>query len=173
MKVLLQKNVPHLGAIGEVVDVKPGYARNYLIPHGLAAEPTRTNLRAVEVAKQKYLEELAKIRTEWEAKAKVVQGRQLAMQARANEEGHLYGSIGPAQIVAALAAQNVFIEADHVAIDEPIRQIGTHEVTLRFAEGITATISVSVAPVSGEGHDSEAALGPAGHGQTESDREGQ
>ena len=105
MKVLLQKNVQNVGKIGDVVEVKAGYARNYLLPQGLAVHPNAVNLRAVEAAKQAYLEELAKIRTELEAKAAVVNGREGTISARANEEGHLYGSIGPAQISAALADQ--------------------------------------------------------------------
>ena len=147
MKVLLQQTVASLGKIGDVVEVKPGYARNYLLPHGLAVQPTQANLKAIEVAKQAYLEELAKLKTELQAKAAVVDGKMITIPARANEEGHLYGSIGPAQIVAILASENVFIEPEHVQLDEPLRQLDEYEVALRFGEDVTATIQVSVVPV--------------------------
>ena len=74
MKVLLQKNILSLGKIGDLVEVKSGYARNYLLPQGLAVQPTAANVRAVEIAKQRYLEELAKKREELAAKASVVDG---------------------------------------------------------------------------------------------------
>jgi len=147
MKVLLRKNVSRLGEIGDVVEVKRGYARNYLLPQGLAVQPTKANIRSVEIAKQRYLEELARQRSELAAKAAVVDGRQLTIPARANEEGHLYGSIGPAQIVAALAEENVFIEPEHVAMEHPIRELGESDVPVRFAEGITATVHLSVVGV--------------------------
>ncbi len=155
MRVLLRKNVSKLGHIGEVVDVKPGYARNYLLPQGLATEPTEANLKAIEADKQRYLEELAKLRTELEAKAAVVDGKEITLAARANEEGHLYGSVGPAQIVAALAEQNVFIEAEHIVLPEAIRQLDKYEVPIRFAEDVSATISVLIVPLHEEGEEGE------------------
>jgi large subunit ribosomal protein L9 len=158
MKVLLRKNVSHLGTIGEVVEVKPGYARNYLIPQGLATQPTEANVKAVEAAKQQYLEELARIRTELEAKAKVVDGTEIEIQARANEEGHLYGSIGPAQIVAELASGNVFIEAEYVVLDHPVRQIGRFQIPLRFEEGIEASVTLWVIPIGGTREDVASAI---------------
>jgi large subunit ribosomal protein L9 len=164
MKVLLRKNVAKLGKIGDVVEVKPGYARNYLLPHGLAYEPSRTNLRQVEVEKQKYLQELARQRAEIEARAQLVQGKEITLSARANPEGHLYGSVGPAQIVAALAEQKMFIEAANVVLPEPIRKLDKYEVQLDFGQDVKATISVWVVPVHGEGEgegEGEQATAPA------------
>jgi large subunit ribosomal protein L9 len=152
MKVLLRRNVRSLGAIGEVVEVKPGYARNYLIPQGLGVAPTPTNVKAVETEKQKYLEELAKLKAQQEVLAAQIQGKQVTIIARTNEEGHLYGSVGPAQIVAALAEQNLFVETQDVLQGQPFRQVGQYEVNLRFSENVTATIQVTVgaqAPVEG------------------------
>lgn len=171
MKVLLHKNVSKLGHIGDVVDVKPGYARNYLIARGLAVQPTQANIRAVEQAKQEYLQELAKIRTELEAKAKVVDGREIIIPARANEEGHLYGSIGPAQIAAALVEQDIFVEVQHIALDEPIRQIGTYETPLHFGQDITAAISISVVAIDPDASDSQAAQGPGNAGDDDPDED--
>ena len=157
MKVLLKQTISKLGKIGDVVDVKPGYARNYLLPQDLATQPTEANVRAIESAKQAYLEELAKQRSEIEAQAAVVNGKEVTIAARANEEGHLYGSIGPAQIAAALANEGVFIDSEHIVLDAPIRQLDKYELQIRFAEGISAGISVWVVPTHEESDES----GPA------------
>jgi large subunit ribosomal protein L9 len=147
MKVLLRKNVYNLGQIGDVVDVKPGYARNYLLPQGLAYQPSEGNIKRVEEEKTAYFEELAKIKAEVQARAKVIEGKEVTIAARANEEGHLYGSVGPAQIVAALAEQDVFVELRNVKLEEPIRQLDKYEVTLLFDQDVTAQITVWVVPV--------------------------
>ena len=151
MKVLLRKNVPPLGKIGDLVEVRPGYARNYLLPQGLAFQPSAANIRQVELEKKRYLEELAQQRAEIEARAALVDGKEITLVARANEEGHLYGSVGPAQIVAALADQGQFIEPENVALEEPIRQLDRYDVPLRFGHDVTATIQVWVVPLHGDG----------------------
>jgi len=128
MKVLLRRNIYKLGQIGDVVNVKPGYARNYLVPHGLAVQPTPGNLKAVEAEKEAYLAQVAAERQALQARADAVNGKEVTLSARANEEGHLYGSIGPAQI----------------SMESPIRQLDKYDVPLRFGEDITATIHVWV-----------------------------
>lgn len=150
MKVLLRKNVSNVGKIGDLVDVKSGYARNYLLPQGLAYQPTAANIRQVEREREKYLAELARQRAEIAARAALVDGKEVTISARANEEGHLYGSIGPAQIVAALTEQNCFVEAGNIVLPEPIRMLDKYDVSLKFAEDVTATISVWVVPIHGE-----------------------
>lgn len=144
MKVLLRRNVPDLGHIGQVVDVKPGYARNYLIPQRLGVHPTEDNLKAIEAEKQAYLEQLAREHAELQAKATLVDGKEVTIPARTNEEGHLYGSIGPAQISAALAADGVFVDAEYIVLDEAIRQLDKYEVKAVFSDEISATIHVWV-----------------------------
>lgn len=158
MKVLLRRNVPNLGNIGEVVEVKPGYARNYLLPQGLAYQPSAANLRQVELEKQRYLEELARQRQEIQARAELIHDKEVTIAARANPEGHLYGSVGPAQITAALAEQGLFVEPENVALDEPIRQLDKYDVELRFGQDVTATVHVWVVPLRGEGEEGEAPL---------------
>jgi len=150
MKVLLRKNISKLGKIGDLVEVKSGYARNYLLPQGLAAAPTKANLKAVEIEKQRYLEDLASRKDEFEARAAACQGKEVTIQARANEEGHLYGSIGPAQIAAALAEQGVFVEADNVVLDTPLRKLDKYDVTVSFTDEINATVAVWVVALQDE-----------------------
>jgi len=161
MKVLLRQNVYKLGKIGEVVDVKDGYARNYLLPYGIAYQPTEANLKRVEDEKQRYLEELAKQRAEIEARAAVVQGKEITIAARANDEGHLYGSVGPAQIAAILAEDNIFVEARDIDLGEPIRTLDKYDVTIRFNEDISATIHVWVVPTHEDVDEEDAATTPA------------
>lgn len=151
MKVLLRRNVHKLGKIGEVVDVRAGYARNYLLPQRLAVEPTEGNLRAVEAEKERYLQELAAMRTELEARAQAIRGTEVTIAARANEEGHLYGSVGPAQIVSALAERGVFVELENILLDSPIRQLDKYDVELLFGEDIKSMIHVWVVPIREEG----------------------
>ncbi len=150
MKVLLQKNIQSLGKIGDLVEVKSGHARNYLIPQGLAVQPTAANVRAVEIAKQRYLEELAKKREELAAKASVVDGKMIKIEARANAEGHLYGSIGAAQIVDLLAEEDIFVEPEFVVLEQPIRELGQYDIPLDFGPQVKASISLSVLSIDGE-----------------------
>jgi len=168
MKVLLRRNVHNLGIIGDMVEVKGGYARNYLLPEGLAVKPTPANLKAVEAEKQQYLAEVAHQRAEMEAKAAAIQGRQAVITARANPEGHLYGSVGPAQIVAAFAEQGVLLEQGNIVVDSPIRQLGRFDVTVRFAPDITAVVHLAINPVEGEAPDEQPR--PAAEGQTPAER---
>ncbi|NLW85498.1 MAG: 50S ribosomal protein L9 [Planctomycetes bacterium] len=147
MKLLLKKNVANLGIIGDVVEVKPGYARNYLLPQALALMPTKGNLKRVEADKQRYLEQLAKEKAALKEKAKLVDGKEITIAARANEEGHLYGSIGPAQITAALAEGGMFVEPSNIILDNAIRQLDKYDVRVVFDADITAAISVWVVPL--------------------------
>ncbi|MCP4378714.1 MAG: 50S ribosomal protein L9 [bacterium] len=151
MKVLLRQNVRKLGQIGDLVNVKPGYARNFLLPQGLAISPTEANLKIVEAEKKRHLEELAKMRGELEAKAALIKGKEITISARANEEGHLYGSIGPAQIEAALAEEGIFIDAEYIELDHPIKALDKYDVQVRFSPEIAATIHVWILP----SHDSD------------------
>ena len=164
MKVLLRQNIMNLGKIGEVVDVKPGYARNYLLPQNLAAAPTEANLKALEADKQRYLKQLAAEEANFQAKADAVAGKEITLSARANEEGQLYGSIGPAQIVAALMKDGIDVEAKNVILTKHIRQLDKYDVQLRFTDDISATIHVWVVPT----HDEEAE-GPEIQDETASD----
>ena len=161
MKVLLRRNVSSLGKIGEVVEVKAGYARNYLLPQRLGVSPTKANTKAVEAEKQKYLEEVAKERAVLELKASAIHDKAITITARANEEGVLYGSIGPAQIVAALAETGVFVEPSHIVLDAAIKRVDKYDVLVRLAEDITATVHLLVTPLR-EAGEAVAGAAPAG-----------
>lgn len=147
MKVLLRRNVSKLGKIGELVEVKTGYARNFLLPQRLAVEPTKSNVKAVESEKAAYLAEMAKRKAEFEARAAAIADKQITISARANEEGQLYGSVGPAQIVAALASDGVFIEEENIELDTAIRHLDKYDVAVVFSDEVKTTVHVWIVPL--------------------------
>lgn len=157
MKVLLRRNVSKLGKIGELVNVKDGYARNYLLPQRLAVEPTDANVKAVEAEKAKYLAEMARLKSEFEARAAAIKDKEITISARANEEGNLYGSVGPAQIVAALAAEGVMLDAENIEIGAAIRRLDKYDVDVIFSDEVKTTIHVWVVPIREAGDTAEAA----------------
>ncbi len=155
MKVLLRRNVTKLGKIGEVVDVAPGYARNYLLPQRLGVEPTEGNLKVIEAEKQSYLEQVARETAELQAQADAIEGKELTITARSTSDGHLYGSVGPAQIAAALAEDGVLINSKYISLDNPIRQLDKYDVTVSFGEEVAATIQVSIVPLHDDDDDDD------------------
>ncbi len=144
MKVLLCEDVKKLGWLGDIVEVSSGYARNYLIPQGLATVATEANIKALAKEKAKRAAERMQERERLEAAAKAVDGAEAVIAAKANEQGHLFGSVGPADIAANLREQGFEVADDVVWMDENIKQVGTSQVTLRFAEDLTATVNVVV-----------------------------
>ena len=143
VEILLRKSVESLGRVGEIVRVRPGYARNYLFPHGLAVFPTPENLRLVEKDKEVESQveaEKAKARAELAARLATVS---LSIEANANPEGHLFGSVGPRQVIDALAAKGFTIEEKHVVF-EPVKQLGEFEATIRLAADLEVKIKTAV-----------------------------
>lgn len=169
MKVLLRRNVWKLGKIGEVVEVKGGYARNYLVPQGLAVKPTVSNVKAIEDEKQAYLEGLAKDKAQLEAKAELIQGKEITITALANEDGRLYGSVGPAQIAAVLAEEGLFVESEYIELPEPIQRLDKYDLKVRFSEEVSATIHLWVLPIRHDDDDEEQSEPTTGE---QSDEEG-
>lgn len=144
MKVLLCKNVDNLGIVGDVVEVKSGYARNYLVPEGLATEPTQTNMRRLADARRQAELERAQRRAEMERLAAKLSGVEVSIYAKANEEGHLYGSVGTKEIADALAAEQLYVKPEWILLDRPIRSLDKVSVDLRLGDDLRATIKVWV-----------------------------
>lgn len=146
MKVLLCEDIKKLGWLGDVVEVNEGYARNYLLPQGLAKVATDGNIRSIAKEKAKRSEQRLKERRRIEKAVEAVNGAEAVLAARANEQGVLFGSITEAMIAANLRAQSFEVADEIVKLPEHIKALGTHEVTLRFAEDLTATVRVVVVP---------------------------
>jgi len=142
---VLTEDVANLGKQGDVVEVKPGYGRNYLIPRGLATMPTQHNLRLLE----RY-----KIRVKQARDARIADLRALAEQiqkmpgitieANATEEGHLYGSVGAAEISKGLRAKALPVDAEMVRLETPIKEVGLWAVKLNLGYEIETEIKVAV-----------------------------
>jgi large subunit ribosomal protein L9 len=156
MKVLLCEDISKLGWLGDVVEVNEGYARNYLLPQGLAKRATEGNIRAIAEEKAKRAEQRLKERRRVEKAVEAVDGAEAVLAAKANEQGVLFGSITEKMIGANLREQGFEVADEVVKLPEHIKHVGEHEVTLRFAEDLTATVRVVVVPEKVEGEEGEA-----------------
>ena len=156
MKLLLCRNVDPLGIVGDVVEVSAGYARNYLIPHNLATEPTEVNVRKLAEARRIAERVRAEQRTQLQRLAEALEGVEVTVRAKSNEEGHLYGSVGRREIAAALEEEGHFINPDHIQLHTPIRHLDTVTVDIRFADDLTSSIKVWIVRDKVEGEDDSA-----------------
>ena len=145
MQVLLMQDVDQLGHAGDVKKVAEGYARNYLIPRGLAVPATESAIKQAEQQRQAVGRRQIKVITEAQAFAQILDGVTLTFQARAGEADRLYGSITNAHIAEALTAK-VGREVDKrkVDLEEPLKELGTHAVTVRLAPEAEAKIIVVI-----------------------------
>jgi large subunit ribosomal protein L9 len=146
MKVLLCEDIQKLGWLGDIVEVNTGYARNYLLPQGLAKVATEGNIRGLAKEKAKRAQQRLQERRRMEKAVEAVNGAEAVLAARANEQGVLFGSVTETMIAANLRAQGFEVADEIVKLPEHIKQLGTHNVTLRFAEDLTATVKVVVVP---------------------------
>jgi large subunit ribosomal protein L9 len=147
MELILLEKVLNLGDLGEKVNVKPGYGRNYLVPTGKAVPATPDNIAAFE-ARREELEKaaLAKLSTAEERKG-ALEGLEILLTANASEEGKLYGSIGPREVADAVTARGIELEKSEVIMGEgPIRYTGEHMVLLHLHADVETEIKVTVNP---------------------------
>ena len=143
-EILLMSDVKDLGVAGDVVKVADGYARNYLLPQGLAAPVTKASLKRLEKLR-KEREELARLQlAEARAKADQVKKASVSIRAKSSDGTNLYGSVGVADIVEALGSQGVAIDRSQVILEEPFKALGTYDVEIKLHPEVTATIKVWV-----------------------------
>src|SRR5947209_4024813 len=136
MMVVLTEDVQYLGKQGEVVEVKPGYGRNYLLPRGLATIPTAHNLRLLERYKVRVTQAREAKIADLKALADQIRRTPIQIEANANEEGHLYGSVGPAEISKALKGKNLPVEPDMLKMEGPIKEIALYAVKVHLGYDI-------------------------------------
>jgi large subunit ribosomal protein L9 len=144
LKVILTKDVTALGSLGSVVEVARGYARNYLIPQGLAMEATRGNLAQVEQVKARYAELRTKEQEAALANVAQLEGVSVTIAQRVGEGERLYGSVTAAMIITALAAKGFNIDRKQLDLPEPIKKLGSYQVPVRLAPEVKAEITVAV-----------------------------
>ena len=144
VKLLLKESIKNVGKVGDVVEVSPGYARNYLLPKDLAVEPTPNNVKKIE-ARRKEIERQERERREQQARLiEQLSGVEVHLERRANEQGHLFGSVTATDVAKGLQAQNFNIEPEDVNLPGKLDQVRDYAVTIRFAEDLTADIKVWV-----------------------------
>lgn len=154
IELLLIQSVEHLGEQGEVVEVRPGYANNYLIPQGLATIANEHHKRMVEKHKAK-LAEIQKARLAGlRSLAAELKQQSLTIEANANEEGHLYGSVGAPEIVTALKAAGITIAADQVRLEGPLKELGLYTVKVHVGQEVDSEVKVWVVPAVSETEES-------------------
>ena len=146
MQVLLTHAVPHFGQPGDLVKVRPGFARNYLLPQGLATFATPNNLRVVEKHRERLRQlDIARRADLVNLGAQIAQ-RSITIEANANAEGHLYGSVNADQIAAALAADNFPIETENVRIEGPLKELGLYTIKLHLGQDVNTEVKLWVVP---------------------------
>jgi large subunit ribosomal protein L9 len=144
MELLLKHSIEHLGRVGDVVKVRDGYARNYLLPNGFAVPVTKANVADIERARARALqEEQVRIGSLKELAQKLVE-TSVTIEGRANEEGHLFGSVTATQIAQALREKGFPLEEKQVKLDNPLKEIGVVDVPVVLHLGVEATIKVWV-----------------------------
>jgi large subunit ribosomal protein L9 len=145
MDVILLERVEKLGAIGDVVKVKDGFARNYLLPRKKALRANESNRKLFETNRARIEEENAERRSEAEKAAKGVDGKTVQLIRQASNTGQLYGSVSARDIVDALDAEGAKVTKSQVVLDRPIKAIGVHEVKIALHPEVAVTVKVNVA----------------------------
>ena len=145
MQVILLTDVEKLGLRGDVVDVADGYARNYLMPRGLAVKATKGGVKHVDSLKRAHSSRVDAAKADAEQVAQRLTASPITVPAHAGEEGRLFGSVTPSDVATAIEAQTgVAVDRHDVTMDEPIRSVGVHEVKVHLFAEVDPVISVEV-----------------------------
>ena len=145
-KVLLREDVDDLGARGEIVRVRAGYARNYLLPRNLAVEATAGNVKGIESERAALLKKEAKERASADAQSQQMGTLQLEFRRKAGEQGALYGSVTSMDVAEALRERGYEIERHRIHLREPLKRVGEYTVPVRLHREVTIDLKVKVAP---------------------------
>lgn len=144
MKVILTEEIRGLGTRGDVVTVKDGYARNYLIPKNLAQEATKGNLNAIEHQRRKWALLAQEEKNAAQKAADRVKGVKIQIEKRVGENGHLFGSVTANEIADALMEKGIEVDKRRIELSSPIKNIGMHDVEVRLHREVSASIQVEV-----------------------------
>jgi len=147
MKVILIDEIRGLGTRGDVVNVKDGYARNYLLPKNLAREATAGNLKSVEQERKKWALLAQKEKEQATKAAESVKGTKVTVRKRVGENGQLFGSVTANEIADALTAKGLEVDKRRIELGQPIKSLGIHDVEVRLFRDVTAQIQVEVIPI--------------------------
>lgn len=150
MEVILKEDIVNLGKMGEVVRVRDGYARNYLLPHGLVLVANKKNLKGFEHQKRVIGAQRERVVKQAQGLSDKLAAVSLVIAVKTGEEGKLFGSVTNMDIERALREKGFDIERRKIHLDEPIKNLGDFEVPIRLAADVTATIKISVVPEEGK-----------------------
>lgn len=157
MKVILTEEIRGLGTRGDVVTVKDGYARNYLIPKNLAQEATTGNLKAIEHQRRKWALLAQEEKAAAQKSADSIKGVKIQITKRVGEHGHLFGSVTANEIADALEAKGIAVDKRRIELAAPIKNVGVHDVEVRLHRDVTASVQVEVLPLGVEAIEAPAA----------------
>jgi large subunit ribosomal protein L9 len=146
IELILTQSIAKLGQSGDVVKVRPGFARNYLVPQGLATFATQNNLRMVEKHRQRLKELEQARRADLMSLAAQIAQRSLTIEANANAEGHLYGSVNADQIAETLRKEGFPVQAENVRIEGPLKELGLYSIKVHLASDIEGEVKLWVVP---------------------------
>ncbi len=144
MNIILKKNVESLGAVGEIVKVADGYARNFLFPKGFAIQANDKNKKLIEKFKDEEEKRLAEEQKQAEMIIKQIEKTSILFTRLADENGHLYGSVNEQDIVNELKEKDLIIDKHNVKIEQHIKELGDHEVTIELKDDIKGTLKIKV-----------------------------
>ena len=147
MKVILTEEIRGLGTRGDIVTVKDGYARNFLLPKNLAREASASNLKSIEHERKKWAALANQEKAEAQKAADAVKGVKIQIQKRVGDQGHLFGSVTANEIADALEAKGVQVDKRRIELAHPIKTVGVHDVEVRLHREVTALIQVEVVPL--------------------------
>lgn len=145
MEVILLERIENLGQMGDVVKVRPGFARNYLLPQGKALRSNKENLAIFEQQRAQLEADNLKRRTEAEAVAKKLDGTSIVIIRQAGDSGQLYGSVSSRDISEAVTESGTTISRNQVVLDRPIKMLGLHEIRLRLHPEVSVHVTINVA----------------------------
>ena len=146
MKVILRADIENLGHLGEVVEVKPGYGRNYLLPQGLAMLATSSNLKVFELERKKLQAKMDELRATAAGISGRIEASEVVIAMRVGDNDKLYGSVTSSMIAEQLEAKGIEVDRHRILLDSPIRILGEYEVRIRLHAGIVAKLKVKVIP---------------------------
>ncbi len=156
MQIILLQRIVNLGKLGETVDVKPGYGRNFLVPHGKALPATKANIEKFEARRAELEAEEAKEVATAQARADALTDVNVIMRAKSGDEGKLFGSIGTRDIAEALTNSGLEVDRAEVKLPEgTLRQIGEYSVDIQLHHDVTATILVTILSEDGDDEDED------------------
>lgn len=144
MKVILKEDVKNLGTMGQIVNVADGYARNFLIPKGLAIEANPKNIKSMEHIKRTINEKAKKIKNSAQELADKISKMKLAIKAKAGEEGKLFGSVTQMDIAELLKSEGIEIDKKKIYLEEPIKRLGTYTISIKIHPEISAQLNLEV-----------------------------